>query len=196
MKAPVNKPKSEPFPAGTYSATCYAVVDLGTQETTFQGQTKHLRKVRLQWEVPALRVEFEKDGVKTEGPKVVGKTYTFSTFAKSKLTEHMASWGIGNVNGYDYENLLGRQCMLSVVQTKIENGDTISYISSVMQMPAGMPDLVPENEHIYYSIDEHGVDTKNVYPWMKDTIAKSPEFQALGGQAPPPAQGDVDDIPF
>ena len=200
MKAPANKPKGEPFVAGTHSATCYAVVDLGTQETTFQGEKKQLPKVRIQWEVPALRVEFEKDGVKTEGPKVIGKTYTFSTFKKAKLTEHLASWGIGNVAGYDYEGLLGRQCMLSVVQTKTDDGETISYISSVMQMPEGMPPLVPENEQIYYSIDEHGSDLRNVYPWMKELIEKSPEFQALGQAAPSaPAQqamGDEDEIAF
>jgi hypothetical protein len=200
MKAPISRPKAEPFPAGTHSATCYGVVDLGTQETTYQGQTKHLRKLRLQWEVPALRSEFEKDGVKQEGPRVVGKTYTFSTFAKAKLTEHLASWGIGNVNGFDYEDLIGRQCMLSIVQTQLDNKDTISYISSVMQMPEGMPPLTPENAPIYYSIEDHGADVKNIYPWMKELLEKSPEFQALGQAAPSaPAQqamGEDEEIPF
>jgi hypothetical protein len=206
MKAPASKPKSDPFPAGTHNAVCYGVVDLGTQEVTFQGAKKMQRKLRIQWEVPALRVKYTKDDVEHEGPKVIGKTYTFSTFQKAALSQHLATWGITDIETFDFKTLIGRSCMLNVVQAVIEGGDTISYIGAVMQMPAGMPEMKVENPSLYYSIDEHGVNIpENIYGWLIESIKKSPEWAKLG-QAPaeqmPTAEPEVDlsnapdDIPF
>ena len=207
MKAPASKPKGEPFPQGTHNAVCYGVVDLGTQEVTWQNTTKMQRKVRIQWEVPALRVKYTKDDVEHEGPKVIGKTYTFSTFEKAALAQHLAAWGITDIAAFDFKSLIGRACMLNVVQKKIDSGDTISYISAVMQMPQGMPEMKPENPALYYSIDEHGMNIPdNIYGWLQEKIKGSPEYANAGSapqnQEPPPEDTTdysippTDDLPF
>lgn len=201
MKAPASKPKSDPFPQGTHNAVCYGVVDLGTQEVVFQGTKKMQRKLRVQWEVPALRVSYTKDNVEHEGPKVVGKTYTFSTFEKAALAQHLAAWGITDIKTFDFKELIGRACMLNVVQKQIEGGDMISYISAVMQMPQGMPEMKMENPSLYYSIDEDGLNIPdNIYGWLQEKIKASPEFANAGtppqNQQEEPAFNPTDDIPF
>jgi len=205
MKAPASKPKADPFPQGTHNAVCYGVVDLGTQEVVYQGTKKMQRKVRIQWEVPAIRVSYTKDDVEHEGPKVVGKTYTFSTFEKAALAQHLAAWGITDLNTFDFKTLIGMPCMLNVVQKKIDSGDTISYIAAVMQMPQGMPEMKMENPALYYSIDEHGMNIPdNIYGWLQESIKKSPEYANAGSppqnQAPPMEDttdyGPTEEIPF
>jgi hypothetical protein len=184
MRAPQNKPKGELFPAGTHNALCYGVVDMGRQKTSWQGVDKLQSKVRIQWEVPALRVEFEKDGQKTEGPKVIGKTYTFSTFKGAKLSEHLTAWGFTDLDNLDFKELLGKSCLLNVAHTTTDGGDEISYIAGVIQMPAGMEIKSQENPMMYYSIQEDSTQIPdNVYPWMVEKIKESKEWQSMSNAA-------------
>jgi len=39
-------------PEGIHEARCVWVIDLGTQQSDFDGSSKHLRKVRISWELP------------------------------------------------------------------------------------------------------------------------------------------------
>ena len=93
MKAPVTRP--DPVPQGTYNATCYGVVDIGThlKKSSLYGD-KNERQLRLMWEIPSLRIKYEKDGKDVEAPKSIGKTYNFKTSKKANLSIHLASWGI------------------------------------------------------------------------------------------------------
>ena len=45
----------EPIPAGTYTAVCYAVVDLGTHTNPVFNKDAH--KVLIQWEVPDVLID-------------------------------------------------------------------------------------------------------------------------------------------
>ena len=38
-------------PQGTHLARCYRIIDLGTQQTEWQGQEKFLRKIMVAWEI-------------------------------------------------------------------------------------------------------------------------------------------------
>jgi hypothetical protein len=42
----------QPLAAGTHTAICYRVIDLGTQASTYQGKTTQKHKVMLSWETP------------------------------------------------------------------------------------------------------------------------------------------------
>ena len=37
--------------AGSHPAICYQVIDLGTQKSTYQGETKELKKLRISFEI-------------------------------------------------------------------------------------------------------------------------------------------------
>ena len=180
MKAPANKPTIEPIAAGTYNATCYGVVDVGThlKKSAMYGD-KEERQLRLMWEIPSLRITYEKDGKEVEAPKATGKTYKFSTYKKAKLAEHLTSWGYSDLDNLDFGALIGKSCMINIAQGEGDDGP-YSYVNTVMAMPAGTPDMPLENPSIYYSIED---DKLNIPAHMTDhwigKIKESPEFKAL-----------------
>jgi hypothetical protein len=81
--------------------------------------------------------------------------------------------------------LIGKNALLSVVHNKASNGNTYANIAGVMKLPVGMPESKPENETIYYSIDEHGLDLpKSItgnerLKWLQDKIGLSREIKKL-----------------
>ena len=75
----------EPAPAGTHVAICYRVIDLGTQESVYNGEKKSARKVLISWELPN---EEKADGK----PFVISATYTWSMHEKSTLRKTLEAW--------------------------------------------------------------------------------------------------------
>lgn len=160
-------------PAGAHMSRCMWVVDLGTQETAFGPK----RKVLIGWE---LSNEQMADG----RPFMASNRYTLNLHEKSNLRIHLESWrGVPfsdeELEGFDLDNILAAPCMLSVIHT--EGGErTYANVQSVMAIPKGTkpPELV--NETVSFSLDEFDRTAYDALPdWLKDTIAKSPEFKAL-----------------
>ena len=144
MKAPKSKPKSKPIEAASYPAVCYCVVDLGTRmKKSMKYGDKLERQVRIQWEIPSLRIKYTKDDKEVEGPKVTGKTYKFSTYKLSGLAKHLTAWGLSDLDNLDFKTLLGRSCSLNIAQGEGDNG-VYSYINIIMQRAAGSPEVDPK----------------------------------------------------
>lgn len=185
--------------AGTHTAICNMVVDLGMQETTYMGTptTKHQCFVR--WELPNERVEYEKDGQKINGPMSIGKTYTLSLSEKANLRKDLESWRgrvftEAELAGFDLFNLLGHACQLSIVH-ETKNNKTYANIKTVAGWPKGIPKPEKaENPLLRYSADEPG-DKEKLPQWIKDKLAKQ-----VTEEAPPPSTDNGhdldDDIPF
>ena len=79
MEASANEQKQRPLPpAGQHLALLYLIVDLGTQDGTFNGQpTAPVRKIYLGWEFPNLPKQiFSQE--KGEQPMAIFNEYTFS----------------------------------------------------------------------------------------------------------------------
>ena len=77
--------------AGTYVSVCNAVVDLGIQPgSPMYPDPKH--KVWIRFEVPDERIEYERDGKKLEGPRVISKEYTASMHEKANLRKDLENW--------------------------------------------------------------------------------------------------------
>ncbi len=191
MKAPEQKQR-ELIPAGTHRAVCYTVCDLGTQDVQYPGKPpSSQRQLLITWELPEVRLKYEDDGKEYDKPKVISTTYTFSLFKGANLFKHLMSW-IGSIgDDFDFESLIGLNCMLSIVhQESKSNGKTYDRVAGVMQMPTGMPISAPENPVIFYSIQDHGLE----YPveltgnermsWLLDKIKASPEIAFLGKPLP------------
>src|SRR6185369_10438591 len=64
-----------PVPAGTHLGICYRVIDLGTQSTNFNGETKLAHKVLVSWEIPDEKMD---DG----RPFTISQSYTWSMHEK------------------------------------------------------------------------------------------------------------------
>lgn len=213
MKLP--DPKSggfTPTPAGQHLAVCTRFIDLGTQTTQGQWGTKRQRKVTLAWEIPAVRIEWEKDGEKYEGPALHYERFTFSTHEKAEFRQKLEMWrgkpfiesdfGDGP-EAFDVRNLLGVGALLQIAH-KNEGGKTYANLQAIMLPPGGKAAWPkPEGQIMYLALTPEEFDPETfgkLSERMQDTIRNSPEYAAL---FPEPDQkqsldrSDMDDeIPF
>jgi hypothetical protein len=107
-----------PIPEGVYVATCYAVIDLGTHTSPVYGNER--RKVLLQWEIPEVRGDFERDGKKVNLPRAISQCYTLSLSEKANLRSDLEAWRgrkftAEELNGFDLKTILGAACQLQIV---------------------------------------------------------------------------------
>lgn len=184
-----SKPRPK-LPAGSHAARLYSIVDLGTQETNFQGEAKVQRKLRLTWEVPEERAEF--DG--QDKPLAIGKEFTFSLHEKAtlrKAVEGMLGRTLTDADArkLDIETLLGSTCLLSVVLGKGQDGQEYPKISGFGPLMKGMVVKPAENKPVLYSVRDRENEVFATLPqFLQEKIRASREFNA------PVEEGD--DIPF
>ena len=161
----------EMAPAGTHVATCYRIIDLGTQKTNWQGTEKAQHKLAG-------------DKMADGRPFTVSKRYTASLHEKAGLRKDLESWRgrkftADELKAFNISKLLGISCMLCVTHDHKDGGKTYVNVSSVMGLPKGtaVPPLV--NEKVHFDLDPKNFD-KTVYDKLSDnlraTIAMSPEF--------------------
>jgi hypothetical protein len=168
-------------PEGSHTATCYRVIDLGTQETSYEGKVKQQHKVLIAWE---LTEEPMSDG----RPHTMQKRYTLSSSEKATLRKDLESWRgrkftKEELGKFNISRLLKVSCMMSVTHTENE-GKTYANVAAVMAMPKGIkgPPLVNEPFHFDLSnFDQATFDKLSDH--VKEIIKKSPEYKALGSRS-------------
>ena len=145
----IHVPKSDKqyvqCPAGTYSAVCVDVVDLGVLPTGFQnedGSERTAHKIRIVWQV-SKKME---DG----RPYLVDNRYTLSLSEyqgkKSNLRLLVEAWGVSlmdlvdETNNEDVERLIGRTCLLNIIHAASTKDPKKVYanVASIMPVPEGM----------------------------------------------------------
>lgn len=190
MKLP--KPKEggnfEPAPPGNHVAICYGVLDVGTHERTYQGETKVERRVRILWEIPE---EHMSDG----RPFAVNREYKLSGHEKSALRKHLDSWRGKKFSDDDFEKfdlkmLLGKGCMVQVVHNKVDD-KTYVNVETVAALPKGMKVGDTVNEQVYLSLEPEDYNHDvflGLYERTQEYIAESPEFKAIHGKPVAPAK--------
>ncbi len=187
-------PKSEaqykPVPVGNHVARCFQIVDLGTQTSTFEGETKQARKVRFVWELPNELKEFNGK----QEPCAIGRTVTLSLHKKSTLRPLIESW-LGrklseeeiDSGAWKLSDLLGMTCLLNVTNTE-KDGKTYANVQAVTPVPKGM--VVPEavNPTTWFFCGYNGLmedfDTDvfmKLPDWMQQLIMSSPEYSKSHG---------------
>ena len=93
LRAPVNASSAniDPVPSGSHIAVCDIIAFLGVQPGTGL-YPKPKPTIYLRFQLPNERVEFEKDGKKQSGPRMIGNCYTFSMHEKANLRHLLESW--------------------------------------------------------------------------------------------------------
>lgn len=189
-----------PPPAGSHIAVCYRVIDLGTQQTTYLGQSKLQRKIMISWEIPDEKMD---DG----RPFTISKRYTFSSSEKANLRHDLENWRGAKfrdeeIQQFDTRKLIGVGCMLSVIHEE-KDGRTYSNIASVAKLPKGITPPALENATAYFSlVDPDWKAFDALSDGLKGVIQKSPEYaEAMrtnsNDEPPPRTSDDLDDsIPF
>lgn len=200
-------------PAGVHLARCYRIIDLGTQKTTYMGQSKMSPKVLFQFEVHTEDDDGTPLLTQDGKPLSISKQYTLSLGENAIMRRDLQSWrGKGftpeELKMFELENVLGQWCMINVVHTS-KDDKTYANIDSITPVPAAMKkNGLPEgaNPPVIFSIrsaDMAVFDTFSDY--IKDKIKSSPEWETWGSQATTseaPAEKGADfddfesDIPF
>ena len=83
----------EKLEKGIYHATCFRMVDLGTQDNTYKGETNKRLQVRLDFEITEALDPDTNQVLMADGrPFGVGKEYTASLFESANLRKDLESW--------------------------------------------------------------------------------------------------------
>lgn len=191
-----------PAPAGAHIARCYRIIDLGTQETTYKGDTKQSHQILISWELPN---ELMSEGDMAGKPFTISQRFTASLSEKAKLRAVLESWRgrkftPAELNGFDLQNILGKPCMVNIVHT--EKGDkTYANIASVMQIPGGMVAPAQVNASLFFSLEAFDEAVFQTLPARtQEAIKTSPEYaHAMSSTFHEPNRAvemEEDDIPF
>ncbi len=195
QKATTSSGDFEKAPLGNHPAALVALVDLGMQEETYQGETKTQHKCYLVWE---LVTEKRANG----DNHVIGVTLTFSMNEKAKLRQWLESWrGKKMAEGeeFDFSTLPGKKCLLSVTE---KNGYPV--VSGVGSIPKGMTVAAPTKTPVLFSASD---DLDTLPDWLpyiygkrvKDVIeARVDDRTELvgAGSTATNTLGEADDAPF
>lgn len=168
-----------PAPAGTYTARCTSLIDLGSQTSTYEGETKTAKKVMLSFEIT------DGDTRRNDGsPFLVSKRFTASLHAKAGLRKFLESWRgrpftPEELRGFDLKNVLALDCLIGVVH-EAKGDKTYANLGSVMKLPKNMPAGTSEIAPVSFDLSTPdwpvfaGLGNR-----LQDQIAESPEYQAI-----------------
>lgn len=185
-------------PEGVHIAVCNMIVDCGVQPG---GRFKPQHKVYVRWEVPAERVEYERDGKPYEGPLSIGRFYTASLSEKSHLRKDLENWRgkaftREELDGFDLFNILGAPCQIMVTHTVGDDKKVYANVTGVMGLPKGTPKPKAENPLIKFAPDD--CEQWDQLPqWLQEKVENSESADTAGSPAPTSDDSfDDDQIPF
>ncbi len=199
----------KPVPEGNHTARCYRIIDLGTQESTYDGEARLMHKVLIGWE---LNGEAD-DGtpLKTDDgkPYTVSKQYTMSLGKKANLRADLESWRgqaftDDELKGFDISKLLGVYCMVTVKHDK-KDDKTYTNVASVSRWPAALKNAKfdPFYKNEIFDVDAPDLALLETFPeWLQEKINDSLEFRGVPKEQAAPSKGHADrsvpdeDIPF
>jgi hypothetical protein len=176
-----------PVSPGMHLARCYRIVDMGTQTTDFQGQTKHLQKVMLQFEVHG-EDDNGKALVTAKGePMSISKNFTLSLAEKATLRKDLQAWRgreftADELRGFELKNILGAWAMITASKAVGNNGKEYTNIVSINPVPAaikrsGMPEGF--NKLAMFAIENPDMELFETFGnGLREKITSSPEWRA------------------
>ena len=162
---------------GSYPATCYKIIDLGTQEGEYQGKTIKRRQVIIGWELA--------EKMTNGDPFVASAFYTASLSEKSKLRPMLESWRGSaftpeELDGFDLGKLLGKSCLISLVLNEKQK----TKVGGASKMPKGLTGPVLINKIVHLDLDKFDQATfDGLSDKIKDMIKRSPEYALVGRPA-------------
>lgn len=187
----------EKCPEGTHPARCYKLIDLGSQETEWQGKKKQSHKILIQFEI------LGDERMSDDRPFLLSKRVTASLGEAAALRKMLESWRgkaftADELRAFDLTKLLGSYALVNVVHAE-KNGRTYANLAGIMPLPKGMPRPEPINDLGHFDLACPDWETfDSLSDSLKAVIAASPEYKAasrrLPGEDDAPAGGfDIDE---
>lgn len=195
-------------PQGVHLGRCYKIVDLGTQEVEWQGETKLQDKVTIYWELHGDAQDGTPLTTDDGQPLTIFSTYTNSIGKKAKLRSDLESWRgrpftDEELKGFDISKLINAYCLVNVVQAE-RNGKTYSNVQSLTPLPGAMAKVRPAPilGNVIFSLDDFDEEVfQTFHEKLKEKINRSMQRQGRMGKDYVPSNPQSlatmeDDIPF
>jgi hypothetical protein len=137
------------IPEGVHIGRCFRIVDLGTQEETFEGETKLMQKVCIYWELHGEDEQGQPLMNDNGEPLTIWQEFTASLGKKAKLRAALESWRgkqftEEELKGFDVSKLLGAYCMVNVTHRQSKASQrTYAQVSSLTPLPAALRNAKP-----------------------------------------------------
>jgi len=193
----------KPVPPGSHLARCYRIIDLGTQKTTFQGESRSIKKVMFQWEVHS---EDDDGPLKTDKgePMSISKNYTLSLSDKAVLRADLEAWRgreftREELRGFELKNVLGAWCLITVTKATGNDGKEYTNITAVSPVPKAMKQNLPNpfNQVGIFYIDDPDMEMfGTLSERIRQKIMETPEWKSRSTPQPSSNFDDDASIPF
>ncbi len=192
----------KPVPPGSHLARCYRIIDLGTQKTTFNGESKFIKKVMFQFEVHS---EDDDGPLKTDKgePMSISKNYTLSLSDKAVLRADLEAWRgreftREELQGFELKNVLGAWCLITVTRATGNDGREYTNITGVSPVPKAMKQNLPTpfNQVGIFYIDDPDMEMfQTLSERIRQKIMETPEWKSRGKSSSSPIE-DNSEITF
>lgn len=165
-------------PEGTCIATCYRVIDLGTQEANYEGKEKRQHKVLIAWELDT------EERMKNGQPFTMQKRYTLSSHEKATLRKDLEAWRgrkftKEELGKFSITKLLRVPCMLGVKYTE-KDDKTYANVSSILAMPKGVKGSPLVNDAFHFDLSNFSQEIyEKLSDRLKEVIKVSPEYREI-----------------
>ena len=206
MHVPAPSSNRPVLPPGNYDAVIVRVIDLGTQDESYQDEPRKKRKVRIEVEVPEELALFRADAAPE--PHVVGRDYTLSLNKGAKLVPGFlkAIEGIrgkpfadqAEANLFNTKKLLGVPCSIIVVNVKrLSDGTPYPKIEAFgPRRRSWTPPAKTFNEVFEYEVKEgKGGRYAELLPFVKKKLDLSYEFRGASISQPDAPQAEPSSRP-
>jgi len=172
--------------ADEYAARIVAIVDLGTQTTSWKGEEKKAVQCKVIFELVDYSREWtNKEGETVEGNALLSKTYS-QTMSKNGNFYKLVKAALGRKltedeeNEFDPEELLNKPVWIDVTEEVGENG-AYKKISDIMKVSKEDKITAAENEPYAFWLDKDA-DWElfdKIPEWLQKIVMLSPEYSAL-----------------
>lgn len=164
-------------PSGPQAARCSRIVDLGSQQSEFNGETKTARKLLITWQLAELRSDGE--------PFQVSRRFTASLHKKSALRAFLESWRgraftPEELAGFDMQKLINAPCLLNLAHVQ-RDGKDFANILGISPLPKGMQPPPPVFAPVIFDLSDPtcGEDLPLLPQRLREQIQQSPEWKEL-----------------
>jgi hypothetical protein len=197
--------------AGATVGVLFSLVDLGTQEVTWDGETKWTPKLRLAFELPEQVIEGEvtENGktTKVTKPMVVSIELTRSLGERATLRKHLETWRgqaftSKELASFSLKNLLGKACLLTLVHKTSQAGRNYCAIQGIAKLPKSMKaPATTQNSQVFYEIEQgEGGQFSELPEWLQEKIRSSKELSGASSapqtKAATSTDADGNPMPF
>jgi hypothetical protein len=144
----------EPVPAGNHIAICTGICDLGLQRGN--GKFEPREEVWLQFELPAVRFKYTKNGIDHQGACSIGRRFRVSMHRESNLRKFVEAWqghftNDAAADAFELRSLLEKTRMVHVVLSTGADGKIYRNLDAAVPVQVSLDvSAVKRSHELFY----------------------------------------------